>query len=334
VVTLALTGDVMLGRNMNEAILYYGFSYPWGDVLEVIEQADLRLINLECCITAHDIRWSRTPKVFFFRTGPENIEVLKTADIDFVSLANNHALDFNEEGLLETIQILDLAGISHAGAGKNIVEASSPAFLESRGTRFGIVSFTDNEPDWKAQKDRPGINYIPISLEEEYLSRVEKVLKRAREESDFVIASFHWGPNMARYPSRDFVDFAHAVIDSGCDLFWGHSAHLFQPVEVYKDRLILYDTGDFVDDYAVDPIERNDESFLFFVDVDGARISSLKLMPVMIDRCQVNLARGRDAERICKKMQQISKEFSGTELGLKDGSLELHLYPEIVSHGL
>ncbi|MFQ5957086.1 MAG: CapA family protein, partial [Candidatus Brocadiales bacterium] len=118
--TLAITGDVMLGRNVNEFITSHGLSYPWGDMLPAIRQADLRLINLECAITAHERHWSETPKVFFFRTRPKNIGVLKTAGIDFVCLANNHILDFREEGLVETLEVLDRAGIAHAGAGRDI----------------------------------------------------------------------------------------------------------------------------------------------------------------------------------------------------------------------
>ncbi|MFQ5863326.1 MAG: CapA family protein [Candidatus Brocadiales bacterium] len=323
-VTLAITGDVMLGRNVNEFITFHGPSYPWGDMLPVIRQAGLRLINLECTITAQERRWSKTPKVFFFRTRPENVGVLKAAGINFVSLANNHILDFREEGLVETIEVLDRAGIAHAGAGKDMEEAERPAFLGAGGLKFGIVAFTDNEPVWAAGEDKVGINYVPISLDldEGHLFRVQKALERARERSDFVIATFHWGPNMVRYPSRDFIDFAHAVIDAGCDLFWGHSAHLFQPVEVYKGRLILYDTGDFIDDYAVGP-ERNDESFLFVVTVDEDGTVLLRLIPVIILRCQVNQARGETAREICKKMQSLSKGY-GTEFKLRDDTLELH----------
>ncbi len=324
-VTLAITGDVMLGRNVNEFITSHGLSYPWGDMLPIIRQADLRLINLECTITAHDKRWSKTPKVFFFRTRPEHVGVLKVAGINFVSLANNHILDFREEGLIETIETLNRAGITHAGAGRNIEEAERPAFLDADGLRVGIVAFTDNEPVWAADEDKPGINYVPISLDldEGHLFRVKKALEVAREGSDFVIATFHWGPNMVRYPSREFIDFAHAVIDAGCDLFWGHSAHLFQPVEVYRDRLILYDTGDFIDDYAVG-LERNDESFLFVVSIDKDRAVSIRLIPVLISWCQVNRARGETAREICMKMQDISMGY-GTRLKFVDDTLELRL---------
>lgn len=323
--TLAITGDVMLGRNVNEFITFHGPSYPWGDMLPVLRETDLRLINLECAITARDRPWSKTPKVFFFRTNPQNVRVLKAANINFVSIANNHIMDFREEGLIETTAVLDRAGIHYAGAGRNVEEARGPAFLAAGGQRFGIVAFTDNEPVWAAGEDRPGTNYIPVSLDEEHLSIVQKVLERAREGegSDFVIATFHWGPNMVRYPSRDFIDFAHAVIDAGCDLFWGHSAHLFQPVEVYKDRLILYDTGDFVDDYYVSA-ERNDQSFLFVATVDKGKTVSLRLIPVLISQCQVNQARGQEAQEICKKMQAISRGY-GTEFELRDDALELNL---------
>ena len=75
----------------------------WGDTLSVLEAADLRVINLECAITTHENPWSRTPKTFHFRAGPSRaVSVLRAARIDACSLANNHTLDFEEEGLLDS----------------------------------------------------------------------------------------------------------------------------------------------------------------------------------------------------------------------------------------
>src|ERR687893_3022141 len=128
-ITLALTGDVMLGRGVNETLGAVRPEEPWGDVLPLLDSADLRIINLECAITEHKLPWSRTPKVFHFRADPLAIEVLRAARVDACSLANNHTLDFEERGLLDTLEHLDEAGIRHAGAGRNREEAEDPAIL-------------------------------------------------------------------------------------------------------------------------------------------------------------------------------------------------------------
>ncbi|MDO8725172.1 MAG: CapA family protein [Candidatus Methanoperedens sp.] len=89
---LAFNGDVMLGRLVNEMIRHMGASYVWGDTLPLIKKADLRLVNLECVIAKDGIPWDKTPKVFFFRADPHAIDVLKIAEVNYVSLANNHTL--------------------------------------------------------------------------------------------------------------------------------------------------------------------------------------------------------------------------------------------------
>src|SRR5215208_173699 len=111
-ITLALTGDVMLGRGVAEVLdNRMRPEAPWGDVMPLLDAADLRIINLECAITDNERPWTSTPKVFHFRAQPSAIETLRTARIDGCSLANNHTLDFEEQGLLDTMEHLDAAGV-------------------------------------------------------------------------------------------------------------------------------------------------------------------------------------------------------------------------------
>src|SRR3990172_6750665 len=128
--TIAFAGDVMLGRLVNEAIAVMGPAYPWGDPLPLLREADLRIVNLECVISEKGRPWSKTPKAFHFRADPTAIETLKIAGIDAVALANNHTLDFDEEGLLDMVSLLDEAGIAHTGAGRNLEEARRPAVIQ------------------------------------------------------------------------------------------------------------------------------------------------------------------------------------------------------------
>ena len=105
--TLALTGDVMLGRGVNEALRAMRPEEAWGDTMPLLLAADLRIINLECAITEHEQMWARTPKVFHFRADPQAVEVLRAARVNACSLANNHTLDFEEDGLLDTLRHLE-----------------------------------------------------------------------------------------------------------------------------------------------------------------------------------------------------------------------------------
>ena len=144
---------------------------------------------------------------------------MRTARIDACSLANNHTLDFEEQGLLDTLEHLDAAGIRHAGAGRNRDEAAEPAILTvptDNTRRVALLAFTDNEPPFAAGIDRPGTNYLPVSLTPDVLRRVERAVSYAREmAADTVIFSNHWGPNMVQRPRETFRRFARAVIDRG-----------------------------------------------------------------------------------------------------------------------
>ena len=324
-ITLALTGDVMLGRLVAPILETEGTQFPWGDVLPLLAGADLTLINLECVIARGGRPWARWPKAFHFRAGLAALDALQAAGVDFVSLANNHVLDFEEEALLEMLGHLDARGIAHAGAGRDAAEAERPALLEAKGIRVGVLAFTDNEPGWAATPTTPGINYLPVSLEEAHFGRVRRAVRGMRAQgADVVVFSNHWGPNMRLRPTDEFRRFARAVMDEGVDVYLGHSAHVLQGIEVYQGRPIFYDAGDFVDDYAVDPYLRNDLSALILLTAGRRGVEKIELVPVAIDFCQVNQAAGADFAFVAERLRWLSAEL-GTTVARADARLEVGL---------
>jgi poly-gamma-glutamate capsule biosynthesis protein CapA/YwtB (metallophosphatase superfamily) len=326
--TLAITGDVMLGRLVNEMIARKGFAYPWGDTAPILRQADAVLINLECALTAETERWhDGNYKAFYFRADPAAVATLSCAGVTFASLANNHICDFGAAGLEETISVLDQAGIAHAGAGRDLAAARTPAVLDVRGTRVAVVAFADHPQAWAATATSPGINYTPVSLDPEDFAVVEAALAAARRDADFVIFTIHWGPNMRARPTPAFRNFARQVMKAGADLFWGHSAHVVQGIEVHEGKVILYDTGDFIDDYAVDRDLRNDLSALFLVHVRPPSVERLDLVPVRIDAMQVNLAHGADRRWFVRRLTSLCNEM-GTAVADDGKRLLVQLRPE------
>jgi len=315
---ICFLGDVMLGRGVNEASKHMSPQDHWGDTLELLSLADLRIINLECAITDYNTPWTKTPKVFHFRAEPRAVEILKAARIDICSLANNHTLDFCEQGLLDTRDYLLRAGICPVGAGKDIYEASKPCLVKAGNFTVGVVAFTDNEPPFAAGENKPGTNYLEVSLDPSILTKVERTIQQTRDlGADIVIFSDHWGPNMRLRPSPLFKQFARRVIELGADVFYGHSAHIFQGIEIYQHKPILYDTGDFIDDYAVDPVLHNDWSFVFECSFDGYSFSSLTLYPVKLSFARVQRARGQECQQIIQRMLELSAEL-GTKLEVHD----------------
>lgn len=306
-VTLCLTGDLMLGRLVNEALLRYGAAYPFGNVLEVFHRAHLRVVNLECVISDRGRPFSRWEKAFHFRAHPRALEALQLARVDCVVLANNHVLDYEEEAFLQMLELLEESHIPYVGAGRNLAEARRPVLLSAGEYTLGVVAFTDNEPGWKAGPHTPGTHYLPVAPESLPVLR-EQIGQARAQGADWVVVSAHWGPNMRLYPPPHFRAFAHALIEAGADVFHGHSAHVFQGLEVYQGKPILYDCGEFVDDYAVDPVLRNDWGLLYALKFDK-RIRDVELTPLFIDNCQVNLATGPTWEAIAERVQMLSAEL-------------------------
>jgi poly-gamma-glutamate synthesis protein (capsule biosynthesis protein) len=306
---LLFVGDIMLGRLVNEMLRDQSAEYPWGDTLSVFRGADFRMANLECVLSDCRTPWSAILKAFHFRSDSKNVAVLKAAGLAAVSLANNHTLDFGCEALFEMLKILEQYDIAYAGAGENDEKASRAAVIDQKGTKVGIIAFTDNEPEWEATGEKPGIFYVPLDVRDVRAQRLFHVVRQAREKVDLLVISAHWGPNWGYRPQPKHIPFAHALIDAGADIVHGHSCHVFQGIEIYKGRPILYSTGNFVDDYAVDEIERNDESFIFVVEITGGILKKLRLYPTVIENFQARLARGDQARAIADKMKKLSERF-------------------------
>jgi poly-gamma-glutamate capsule biosynthesis protein CapA/YwtB (metallophosphatase superfamily) len=312
-ITLALGGDVMLARYVDQVIQTNGSRRLWGDMLPLIREADLALVNLECVIAESGEAFV-PDRVFYFRASPRSVEALTLAGIDYVTLANNHTMDFGAAALLEMIEHLDESGIAHAGAGGNAEEASRYALLETRGIKVGVVAFADHFQEYAATESEPGTNIIPITTDQRQFRRVRESIQAVRAAgADLVVFSIHWGPNLQHVPSQDFRDFAHAVMEAGADIFHGHSAHVFQGVEIYDGKPIFYDTGDLIDDYYVDMQHKNDQQLLFLVHATTDSIARVELVPVLISDVQVNRATGPVFDEIHERIVDLSRTM-GTEI--------------------
>ena len=310
--TMGLAGDVMIGRLVNDHLAHVPSKYIWGDMLPLLKNQDVNLINLEAALTNSE---TIVPKVFNFKADPCYVQTLVDASVDVVNLANNHVRDYGDEGLLETVKTLDQVGIKHVGAGRNAKEAKKPVIISKKGITIGILGFSDNEPSWIAKEATPGIHYVDMTDINDFKKDIESIRKLV----DIVLVSLHWGPNMRERPPQYFRQLAHALIDNGVDIIHGHSAHIFQGVECYKQGLILYDTGDFLDDYYVDPILRNDHSFYFIVTLTKQGFCSLQLIPTVISNFQVNKATGSEREAIISRMKMLSHELGTTFIDTPEG---------------
>jgi poly-gamma-glutamate capsule biosynthesis protein CapA/YwtB (metallophosphatase superfamily) len=349
-----LCGDVMLGRGIDQAlhhsvapVLYesyvrdardyirlaerkngkidlpVSYSYVWGDALKVWEEnaPDLRLINLETSITDHDIPWKG--KGIHYRMHPENVKTLKVAKIDHVSLANNHVLDWGREGLKETLASIKPAGIAFSGAGVNEEKAAEPSILEGKYGRVLVFSFGSPSSgipyDWAAEKNLSGVNFLP-ALNSEQVNNIKKNVKSYKMPGDLVIFSIHWGGNWGYdVPSRQ-RKFAHDLLDeAGVDVIYGHSSHHPLGIEVYKDKLIIYGAGDFINDYeGISGHEeyRSELALMYFPEFGkNGELEGLKMVPMRIEKLQLHRVKEREAVWLRNLLKREGRKF-GTSVKL------------------
>lgn len=306
-------GDVMLGRNVKECILRHGADYPLQPVAPLMRAPDLTVVNLECAITDSPERWPGAPKAFYFGAPPAAADTLEGAGVDLVSLANNHALDYGVEGLRDTLRLLRSHGIRVAGAGENRAEACSAAILDCRGIRFGMAAFCDHQSDFAAGDGCPGIAYLDLDEEGAALQQLRQALQPLQRAAvDWPILSLHWGPNMVFRPAPRLRRIAHAAIDMGWKILFGHSAHVFQGIEIHRGCPILYAAGDLVDDYYVDPHFRNDHQLLFELELTRTSWRRIELHPLFIAQCRTRPAAGAQADYIVRQMTALCRELGTT----------------------
>jgi poly-gamma-glutamate synthesis protein (capsule biosynthesis protein) len=354
--TLFLCGDVMTGRGIDQILPHPGnpilyerymksafgyvalaeeangsipkpveYAYIWGDALAELERRrpDVRIINLETAVTRSDE--VEREKAVNYRMHPDNIASITAAKIDCCALANNHVLDWGYAGLAETLDTIKKAGIKATGAGPNIREARAPAILpvpqKGRVIVFSFGSETSGIPwNWAASANRPGVNLLP-NFSEQTIQAIGDAVGQVKRANDIVVISIHWGGNWGYEVPTGHQVFAHRLIDeAGVDIIHGHSSHHVMGIEVYRQKLILYGCGDFLNDYeGISGHEsyRGDLALMYFVDVDPrtGRLVDLYMIPMHIRRFRLNRASGDDASWLKDILNREGKKLgTGVEL--------------------
>jgi poly-gamma-glutamate synthesis protein (capsule biosynthesis protein) len=256
----------------------------------VLESADpdVRVINLETAITTSDDAWPG--KSIHYRMHPANAATLTAAGIDCCALANNHVLDWGYDGLADTMATLRKARIPFAGVGSEIQQAAAPAVCQTGDDRRVLVfamgcASSGISPTWAALEGRPGVQFLPRLSHKASQVMAAKIQQRARPD-DIVIVSIHWGGNWGYHIPDDQIALAHHLSDqAGVDVVHGHSSHHVKAMGVYKERLILYGCGDFINDYegiAGHESYRPDLSVMYFPSLDqSGRLKHLRLVPLV-----------------------------------------------------
>jgi poly-gamma-glutamate capsule biosynthesis protein CapA/YwtB (metallophosphatase superfamily) len=315
-VTVALAGDTMLGRGVAAALEHVEpASIVSPRLADLTRAADLFVLNLECCVSERGAPWPDPSKPFFFRAPPIAVRLLVHLGVSCVTLANNHALDFGEEALLDTLNHLRGAGIASVGAGADLEAARAPTVLEARGFRLGVFGVTDHPAGYAATPSRGGVAYADLGRGvPHWLSDGIGSIR-----ADAVLVSPHWGPNMTSAPVPYVRAAAEELVGAGATLLAGHSAHVFHGV----NGRILYDLGDFLDDYATDPLLRNDLGLVFFVTFHRSAPPRVEALPIKIDYCATDLAAGEEASWIADRFRSACRVFGADVRANDEGWLDV-----------
>ena len=310
---LALAGDTMLGRGVAERLAVVPPTALFAEeVVAAAREADLFVLNLECAISDRGEPWPDPLKPFFFRAPPVAVEALRHLGVTCVTLANNHALDFGTVALVDTCRHLADAGIAWVGAGVDQPAARAPAIFERSDVRVGIVGVTDHPSDYAAGVDHPGVSHARLRhrIPDWLLDTVRHV------DAEIVLVTPHWGPNMVAEPVPHVRSAAAALLDAGATMIAGHSAHVFHGV---ADR-VLYDLGDFIDDYARDPDLHNELGLLWLVTFDACVPIRVEAVPLALDYCHTRLADRDEGAWVTHRLRRACAAL-GTEVEEHAGRL-------------
>ncbi|HEX9607220.1 MAG TPA: CapA family protein [Gemmatimonadaceae bacterium] len=227
-------GDVMLGGRARKSVAEFGMDYPLAAVQPLLALSPIVMANLEGAFAADA---QRVDRQFSYRVKPRLAAALPRAGVNVVTLANNHLVDCDRDGVTETMDTLSRAGVSVVGAGANRKAAHAPVVIDSHGRRVGMLAYYWNRR-CAATSELPGSAMDPPEA-------LEEDIRSLRACTDRIVVTFHWGIPYDRTPSAEDRAKARFAVDCGADVVIGHHPHVLQPFEIYRGRPIFYSVGNF-----------------------------------------------------------------------------------------
>lgn len=293
--TLAFAGDTML---MTAALTNYEAKGTDGIIdpqfQDVFRTADIAMLNEEFPFSNRGT--AMADKEYTFRINPDYVNWYTGMGLDVVSLANNHALDFGKDALMDTFLTLDKAGIKYVGAGSSKERAKETQIIQRNNKKFGFLSASRVIPvtSWNIDEGQPGLfcTYDPSQL-------VDEIVK-AKEVCDYVVVYVHWGVEYQAKPAEYQVNMAKQYIDAGADLVLGAHPHVLQGFEFYKGKAIVYSMGNFV---FTKNVER---TMALKVVVTPDNQTQIQVIPGKVENAYTRLLEGGQKQEILDYLTSIS----------------------------
>ena len=297
--TLSFVGDVSLADNWFIAPKYDSRGGIEGvlskDILKIMTDSDLMVVNSE--FTVSNRGSALRGKQYTFRAKPERLPIYDEMGVDLVTLANNHVYDYGEDAFLDMLKAFDKYKIPRVGAGKNIEEAKKPFYFIINGYKIAIVNATRAEKYIMtpgATKTRGGVFrcYDPTDM--------INLIKSLKDETDYIIPVIHFGREDSHELETEQVSSAKKYIDAGASMVVGHHAHTLQGVEIYKDKPIIYNLGNFLfNDLKVDTA-----IYQVIINDDGSM--EYYMIPALQENCSTKLLTGNEKQRVINDINSWS----------------------------
>jgi len=311
-VTLSFAGDISFAEGYANMSYYHGCG---DDITKCIspeliarmDSADIMMVNNEF---TYSLRGKPLAgKTYTFRANPKTAANLSLISADIVSVANNHVYDYGETALLDTLDTLEQYGIPYAGAGRNLDEAKRIVYFCAGDMKIAYVSATQVERSYVYTKEATDTSagvlrtYDPAVFLE--------VIRKAEENSDFVVVYVHWGTEGVNQFEADQQSLGHQYIDAGADLVIGDHPHCLQGIEYYKGVPIVYSLGNYWFN------SRTRDTGLIEADITPEGIKELRFVPCLQKGCRtVMLTDEGERRRVIRFMESISLNAVVDESGV------------------
>lgn len=243
----------------------------YGDLLPIIRLGDLNIVNVECLIG--DAGEPITKSGPHLKTTKKAVESLTEANFHVGTLANNHIMDFGEDGLLHTMEYLKTRGLDLIGAGATHEEATKPYISTIKGTKVAVINCAEGEFS-RSIDGGPGV----YGLEDEQLDRQIRDLKTS---CDVVIVIFHGGREYAPTPPPYIVQSLRRAVKAGADAVIGHHPHVPQGIEIYKGVPIAYSLGNFVF-WQESEAKYRHTGYMLHLDFADKKLCGIEMTPYVI----------------------------------------------------
>lgn len=313
VATLVFVGDVNIGDKIENYYNQNGLDgFLSTNLQNTFLNSDVFALNHEYVSSDAGDEHKVDYELWYYKNPTRRQVILNAMGVDVVTLANNHTLDYGEEGLVDTMNALNQVGVSYVGVGHNLNEAKSAYIKEINGKKIAILASNRVVPrvDWYANDTKPGqmTTYEGTDRYQMILSEISRL--KNEEGCDLVVVMVHWGENEVQDIQQYQINVGHGYIDAGADVVIGSHTHTLQGAEIYNGKYIFYGVSNFLfENYRVD-------SSAIHISMAADNSLLIKLIPCVSQNYIVTDVSGNEAKRIFLEIESLSPNISIDDNGI------------------